>query len=313
MRLRVSARATASSPDCRALRSSSRRACPRGTVSTADAATWPPRRDVLEQCRVPSRRRPRAGANRLPRARFPIVTTSPFRDVLFGTFGILKQEVAPASAVDGGAPGGKDEDGGSPSDAAAVLLEALQACPATHERLASLSAAGRPAAYALSDCLRARRPPARRAGIPVSRRPVRSGAGVIQALAGERTLTGMQRISNKTRSFHGRRPHVCSGAGGFGYDASLQNVSAGMAILAKGSTHPWHRTLIVIKGAREHNLKDIDVTIPARQARGHHGIVGFGQVQPGLRHHVRRRPAPLRGEPVQLRAPVPRPDEQAGP
>lgn len=114
---------------------------PSGTFSTADAALAAGR-DVLAVPGAITSKTSR-GCNRLiAQGAVPIVDDESFRDVLFGTFGILKQEVAPASAVDGGAPGGKDEDGGSPSDAAAVLLEALQACPATHERLASLSAAG---------------------------------------------------------------------------------------------------------------------------------------------------------------------------
>ena len=42
-----------------------------------------------------------------------------------------------------------------------------------------------------------------------------------------------------------------------------------------------------------------------------HRALRLGQVEPGLRHHLRRRPAPLRGEPVGLRAPVPRADGEA--
>ncbi len=52
---------------------------------------------------------------------------------------------------------------------------------------------------------------------------------------------------------------------------------------------------------------------PARQARGHHGTVGIGQVESRVRHHVRRGSAPLRREPLELRAHVPRPDEQTRP
>ena len=50
---------------------------------------------------------------------------------------------------------------------------------------------------------------------------------------------------------------------------------------------------------------------PARQAGGHHRPVRLGQVQPGLRHHLRRGPAPLRGVPLRLRPPVPGPDGEA--
>ena len=49
----------------------------------------------------------------------------------------------------------------------------------------------------------------------------------------------------------------------------------------------------------------------ARRARGHHRAVGLGQVLAGLRHHLRRGPAPLRRVAERLRAPVPRPDGQA--
>jgi hypothetical protein len=50
----------------------------------------------------------------------------------------------------------------------------------------------------------------------------------------------------------------------------------------------------------------------ARQARGHHRPVGVGQVEPRVRHALRRGAAPLRREPVRVRPPVPRADGQAG-
>ncbi len=68
---------------------------------------------------------------------------------------------------------------------------------------------------------------------------------------------------------------------------------------------------IHIKGAREHNLKNFDLVLPAQPARGHHRPVRQRQVQPGLRHPVRRRPAALRGEPQRLRPAVPGPDGEA--
>ena len=43
-----------------------------------------------------------------------------------------------------------------------------------------------------------------------------------------------------------------------------------------------------------------------------HGAVRSGEVQPGLRHHLRRGAAPLRRVAVRLRPPVPRPDGQTG-
>ena len=68
---------------------------------------------------------------------------------------------------------------------------------------------------------------------------------------------------------------------------------------------------IVIRGAREHNLKNIDVDDPARPARGHHRALGLGQVVARLRHHLRRGAAALRRVAVGLRAPVPRADGEA--
>ncbi len=68
---------------------------------------------------------------------------------------------------------------------------------------------------------------------------------------------------------------------------------------------------IVVKGAREHNLKNIDVEHPARQARRHHRPLRLGQVLARLRHDLRRGPAALRRVAVGLRAAVPRADGQA--
>ena len=56
----------------------------------------------------------------------------------------------------------------------------------------------------------------------------------------------------------------------------------------------------------EHRRRD-----PARQAGGHHRPVRLRQVVAGLRHHLRRRPAPLRRVALRLRPPVPGPDGEA--
>ena len=63
---------------------------------------------------------------------------------------------------------------------------------------------------------------------------------------------------------------------------------------------------IVIRGAREHNLKNVTVSLPREQAGGHHRPVRIGQVEPGVRHPLRRGAAPVRRVAVGLRAPVPR-------
>ncbi len=69
--------------------------------------------------------------------------------------------------------------------------------------------------------------------------------------------------------------------------------------------------VIAVRGAREHNLKNVDLDDPARQAGRVHRAVGLGQVVARLRHHLCRGPAALRRVAVGLRAPVPRDDAEA--
>ena len=65
--------------------------------------------------------------------------------------------------------------------------------------------------------------------------------------------------------------------------------------------------LIRIRGARQHNLKNLDLDAADRRDDGGDRPQRVGQVEPGLRHLVRRGPAPLRRDLQRLRAPVPGP------
>ena len=68
---------------------------------------------------------------------------------------------------------------------------------------------------------------------------------------------------------------------------------------------------IEIRGAREHNLKSIDVDIPRDRLVVITGLSRLGQVEPRLRHDLCRGAAALRREPVGLCAAVPRHDAEA--
>ena len=68
---------------------------------------------------------------------------------------------------------------------------------------------------------------------------------------------------------------------------------------------------IHIIGARQNNLKNVDVRIPLNALTVITGRVGVGQVEPRLRRALRRGAAPLRRELLGLYAPVPRPHGQA--
>ena len=69
---------------------------------------------------------------------------------------------------------------------------------------------------------------------------------------------------------------------------------------------------IRIRGARQHNLKNLDLDIRTGEMTVVTGPERLGQVQPGVRHAVRRGPAALRRDLQRLRAPVPRPHGPPG-
>ena len=68
---------------------------------------------------------------------------------------------------------------------------------------------------------------------------------------------------------------------------------------------------LIVHGAREHNLKDITVRLPRNALVCITGLSGSGQVLARVRHDLRRGPAPLRREPLRVRAPVPADDGEA--
>ena len=68
---------------------------------------------------------------------------------------------------------------------------------------------------------------------------------------------------------------------------------------------------LIIRGAREHNLKDVSLDLPRDSLIVFTGLSGSGKSSPGVRHDLRRGPAALRRVAVGVRPPVPRPDGQA--
>ncbi len=61
---------------------------------------------------------------------------------------------------------------------------------------------------------------------------------------------------------------------------------------------------IKIRGARTHNLKNIDLDIPRHQLVVITGLSGSGKSSLAFDTSIRRRPAPLCGKPVGLCAPI---------
>mgnify|MGYP002228268410 CR=1 FL=1 len=68
---------------------------------------------------------------------------------------------------------------------------------------------------------------------------------------------------------------------------------------------------ITIQGAREHNLKNVDLAIPRNRMVVFTGLSGSGKSSLAFDTLFRRRPATLRRIPIRLRPPVPGSDGQA--
>ena len=68
---------------------------------------------------------------------------------------------------------------------------------------------------------------------------------------------------------------------------------------------------ITVRGAREHNLKNVDLTIPRDKLVVFTGLSGSGKSSLAFRYDLCRGPAPLRRVAVGLCAPVPRDDVEA--
>ena len=69
---------------------------------------------------------------------------------------------------------------------------------------------------------------------------------------------------------------------------------------------------LVIHGAREHNLKDIDVRLPRNKLVTITGLSGSGKSSLAFDTIYAEGPAPLRGVALRVRAPVPPDDGEAG-
>ena len=107
-----------------------------------------------------------------------------------------------------------------------------------------------------------------------------------------------------------RRLHIQDVVGDLECRRSLPHINSQQS--ATSAPRAAEAADLVVRGARTHNLKNIDVTLPHRQADHRHGRERIGQVVARLRHDLRRRTAPLRRVAVGLRAPVPRADGEAG-
>ena len=90
-------------------------------------------------------------------------------------------------------------------------------------------------------------------------------------------------------------------------------MESGRQVLRQAGSEDAHvADRLIVRGAREHNLRRTStLDLPRDTPDRLHRAVRLGQVQPGLRHDLRRGPAPLRRVAVGLRPPVPRPDGQA--
>ena len=91
--------------------------------------------------------------------------------------------------------------------------------------------------------------------------------------------------------------------------ASVKSIKSSAAVAAVEKL--FDGRAITVRGAREHNLKNVDLTIPRDKLVVFTGLVRLRQILAGVRHDLRRGPAALCRVAIGLCAPVPRDDAEA--
>ena len=146
----------------------------------------------------------------------------------------------------------------------------------------------------------------------VESRPARPPGGVRARAASSSRCSVARSRASRSRGARRRRGPPRRSGGKTGRGSVLPRAAPN----SPGSPRHPHkerplRHRLVVRGAREHNLKDVSLDLPRDAPDRLHRAVRLGQVQPGLRHDLRRGPAALRRVAVGLRPAVPRADGQA--